>query len=1052
MKKKICKKVSITMRCMLFLILVAIATISTFSYASSGKMALDNEMVLTKNETKELDHLQQRVITGKVTDTFGQPLVGTTVMVKGTTIGTITDADGNYSLTNVPDDAILVFSFVGMETQEIEVGNQTQIDVVMREVALGLDEVIVVGYGTSTRREYTGSVSSVKIEDSPVSFAPNLNVLESLKGNVSGLNIGPTNTAGGQPSMLIRGQRSISGSNDPLIILDGVIYMGSLSDISPNDIATIDILKDAVSAAAYGSRSANGIIAITTKKGRSEKPLISFNISDGIQLWQNRPKMMKGEEWIKVVNARNQYPEGTTSWMKSGELKNLAEGKETNWLDVVSQTGVIQDYQLSVSGTGKGLNYYLSTSYNSNKGIIVGDDFERISVLGKINADITDWLQVGVDASYSQRDYSGFSANLAEAYSMSPYGVMYRDEEGNLEKYPYTQSAINPLWGVDDGTRDNMDKRQNFRLNSYGVIKIPWVKGLSYRINFLTNLDNNRSGNFYHESYYVAEGEGLQRYAPETLVGFLPKANGNINNNRTRSYVFDNILTYRNTFGKHTFEGTLVATRDYSKYEMVNSTGSDFASNGNTALGMRGLHYATVQKINQDGNERSNIGYLGRLSYSFNNKYYLTSSYRHDGASVFGKDRKWGNFAAVGAAWNISEENFMQDIEFLDFLKLKLSWGQNGNQGIGPYTTLARVATGPSGGYRYEFSDTPGKIYYGLVQTNLSNDELGWEKTETWNIGFESIWLKNRLSVDVDFYFSKTSDQIFTRNIPVMTGFKTITTSMGQVNNTGIELTLNSVNIKQNHLTWNTSFTFWKNWNKLVHLYGEDLDGDGKEDDDIANSLFIGKPLGAIYGYVQDGIVQEDDIEYMELTGAKPGYPKYKDLDGKPGITADDRTILGYTKPNFSLNMGNELNFKNFNLYMMVVGVFGGNNYYLQPNPRAYMVSGTGRFNDNMTSIPYWTPENKSNKYPSATFAGDGRFLGLQSRTFVRIQDIILSYTFSQPWLKSANIEALKIFLAGKNVATFTNWDGPDPETGATYLSNTFPVPASYSIGVNISF
>ena len=658
MKKKICKKVSITMRCMLFLILVAIATISTFSYASSGKMALDNEMVLTKNETKELDHLQQRVITGKVTDTFGQPLAGTTVMVKGTTIGTITDADGNYSLTNVPDDAILVFSFVGMETQEIEVGNQTQIDVVMREVALGLDEVIVVGYGTSTRREYTGSVSSVKIEDSPVSFAPNLNVLESLKGNVSGLNIGPTNTAGGQPSMLIRGQRSISGSNDPLIILDGVIYMGSLSDISPNDIATIDILKDAVSAAAYGSRSANGIIAITTKKGRSEKPLISFNISDGIQLWQNRPKMMKGEEWIKVVNARNQYPEGTTSWVKSGELKNLAEGKETNWLDVVSQTGVIQDYQLSVSGTGKGLNYYLSTSYNSNKGIIVGDDFERISVLGKINADITDWLQVGVDASYSQRDYSGFSANLAEAYSMSPYGVMYRDEEGNLEKYPYTQSAINPLWGVDDGTRDNMDKRQNFRLNSYGVIKIPWVKGLSYRINFLTNLDNNRSGNFYHESYYVAEGEGLQRYAPETLVGFLPKANGNINNNRTRSYVFDNILNNSNTIGNHTFEGTLVATRDYSKYEMVNCTGSVFASNGNTALGMRGLHYATVQKINQDGNERSNIGYLGRLSYSFNNKYYLTSSYRHDGASVFGKDRKWGNFAAVGAAWNISEENF----------------------------------------------------------------------------------------------------------------------------------------------------------------------------------------------------------------------------------------------------------------------------------------------------------------------------------------------------------------------------------------------------------
>ncbi len=1022
--------------------------------------AIPNRKILLTTEPLESnlvsfvlkDQQQQITVTGRITNPSGDPLPGATVIIKGTTRGTITDTNGNYLLENVPKDATLVFSFVGMQTQEIQVDNQTKIDVTMQEKALGLEEVIVVGYGTTTRKEYPGSVSSVKVETSPVSLAPNFNVLESLKGNVSGLNIGASNTAGGQPSMLIRGQNSISGSNDPLIILDGVIYLGSLNDINPNDITTIDILKDAVSAAAYGSRSANGIIAITTKRGRSSKPLISFNTSAGIQLWQNRPEMMKGEEWIKVVNARNQYPEGSTSWMKTGELNNLAAGKETNWLDEVTRTGVIRDYQLSVSGTGKGLNYYLSTSYNTNKGIILGDDFERISVLGKVNADITSWLQIGVDASYSQRDYSGFAADLSNAYSMSPYGVMYRDEEGHLEKYPYTQSAINPLWGVNDGTRDNTDFRQNFRLNSYGIIKVPWVKGLSYRINFVANLDKNRSGNFYHESYYVAEGEGLQRYAPETLVGFLPKTNGNIDNNHTNSYIFDNIVNYRNTFGRHTVEGTLVATRDYRKYDQENSTGSDFAANGNTALGMWGIHYATVQKVNLNADERSNIGYLGRISYSYNNKYYLTTSYRHDGASVFGKDRKWGNFAALGVAWTISEENFMQNFAFLNFLKLKLSWGQNGNQGIGPYTTLARVATGPSGGYRYEFSNSPGKIYYGLVQSNLANDELGWESTESWNTGFESRWLTNRLSVDADIYFSKTSDQIFTRNIPVMTGFKTITTSMGQVNNSGVELTLNSVNIKQNNLMWSTSFTFWKNWNKLIHLYGEDINKDGKEDDDISNSLFIGKSLGAIYGYVQDGIVQEDDIEYMNLTGAKPGYPKYKDIDGTPGITANDRTILGYTKPNFNLNMGNDLSFRNFDLYVMIVGIFGGNNYFLQSNPRAYLTSGTGRFNDNMTSKPYWTPENKSNKYPSATFAGDGRFLGLQSRGFVRIQDITLSYTFNQTWIKAANIEALKIFFAAKNLVTLTNWDGPDPETGATYLSSTFPVPSAYSIGLNISF
>lgn len=306
--------------------------------------------------------------------------------------------------------------------------------------------------------------------------------------------------------------------------------------------------------------------------------------------------------------------------------------------------------------------------------------------------------------------------------------------------------------------------------------------------------------------------------------------------------------------------------------------------------------------------------------------------------------------------------------------------------------------------------------------------------------------------VDVDAYFSKTTDQIFTRQIPVMTGFKTITTSLGQVNNTGVELTLRSVNIQTKDLTWNTSVTYWKNNNKLVKLYGEDKNGDGKEDDDIANSLFIGKSLGAIYGFKQDGIVQTSDTEYIALTQAAPGAPKYVDTDNVPGITAADRTILGYTKENFRLNMTNNVSYKNFEFYMLVSGIFGGNDYYMQSNTPAYMTSGTGRFNDNMTYKPYWTTENPSNVYPSATFSGDSRFLGLQSRGFVRIQDISLSYTFKEHWVKAANINSLKVFFAAKNVATFTNWKGGDPETGATYLSNTFPVVSTFSLGANISF
>ena len=516
--------------------------------------------------------------------------------------------------------------------------------------------------------------------------------------------------------------------------------------------------------------------------------------------------------------------------------------------------------------------------------------------------------------------------------------------------------------------------------------------------------------------------------------------------------MFDNILNYKNVFGKHSVEATLVATRDYRHYEQVNSTGSDFTANGNTTLGMWGLHKATIQKVNLNIDERANIGYLGRFSYSFNDKYFFTTSYRRDGASVFGANNKWADFFAFGGAWKITNEEFLKNFKPLNNLKLKLSWGQNGNQGIGPYATLSTIANGTSGDVRYEFSNAQGKINYGLYQNALGNSDLGWETTESWNTGFESAWLNSRLLVDLDLYIAKTTDQIFVRNIPVMTGFRTIRTSMGEVDNQGVELTVTTANIRTSDWNWNTTVTFWKNNNKLVKLYGDDKNGDGVEDDDIANSLFIGKSLSAIYGYEQIGIVQEEDADYIALTGAAPGAPKYKDIDGVAGITATDRKILGYGKENFRLNMSNIVTYRNIELYFMITGTFGGNDHYLKSNTAAYMTSGTGRFNDNMTSKPYWTPENRSNVYPSAYFAGDGRYLALQSRGFVRFQDLSLSYVFKQPWVRSAGINSFRVFFNAQNLATFTDWFGGDPETGTPVRENTFPVPSTYSIGANISF
>jgi TonB-linked SusC/RagA family outer membrane protein len=1015
---------------------------------SIGELNLLEPVHNFESTSKNVD----RTITGTVKDDTGVGLPGVNIAIKGTTVGTSTDIDGKFSLSIPDDNATLVFSFVGYIAQEIQPGVQTSLQVSLKPDTKALEEVVVIGYGTTKRQDFTGSVSSLKLEGSSVALLPSMNALETLKGNMPGLDVGASNTAGGQPSIQIRGQNSISGNNDPLIVLDGVIYLGSLADINPSDIASFDILKDATSAAAYGSRSANGVIAITTKRGKVGKPVITLNSSTGFQTWQRRPEMMKGEEWLSVVNARNKYTEGSTNWLKPGEIANRDAGHETNWLDEVTRTGVIQTYQAAVSGASEKVNYYLSTSYDDNKAIVKGDQFNRISVFGKVKTEITKWLEIGVDGSYSKRNYSGLPANIGEAQTMSPYGVMFRDELGNLEKYPYTQSGVNPLWGVDDNTRTNSDVLNSYRLNANALLTVPGITGLTYRINFLNNVSKNERGTFTNENYYVQEGENASRYSPAVIQGFLTNANGNLERSGTSSYVLDNIVNYKNNFGKHGIDVTLVATRDNQKYTYVNTTGNNFAANGNTTLGLWGLHKATVQRVNLDANQRSNVGYLARVSYSLDDKYFFTGSYRRDGASVFGANNKFANFAAAGVAWKISNEEFLKSFAPLSNLKLKFSYGQNGNQGVDPYGTLSTVANAASGGVRYEWSNTPGVINYGLYQSALGNSDLGWEKTTSWNAGFESSWLNNRIFLDVDTYLGATTDQIFTRNIPVMTGFKTIKTSMGQVNNKGIEITLRTTNIQTKDLTWGTSFTFWQNRNKLVKLYGEDKNGDGIEDDDIANNLFIGQPLGVIYGYEQIGIVQTSDTEYIAQTGAAPGAPKYRDIDGVPGITVADRKILGYSQTNFRLNMSNTVSYKNFDLYVLVAGNFGGGKWYQKSNAAAYLTAGTGRFNDNMTSKPYWTPENQSNEFPSAFFAGDGRFLGLQSRTFVRVQDATLSYRINPQLLSKVKMNSAKIFVSARNLATFTKWFGGDPETGTPVRENTFPVPSTYSIGANISF
>ncbi len=1024
---------------------------SDISYEIFDRYIIIKSKVGDGNQEGDYSLQNQKGISGKVVDARNLPLPGVTVVIKGTSRGTITDTDGVFTFSDIPENSLLVFSFVGMKMQEISVGTRSFIQVTMEEDLIGLEEVVAIGYGSIRKSDLTGSVSSVSVENSPVSLFPAQNALEALRGGVSGVNVGLVTQAGGEPSLLIRGQNSINGSNDPLIVLDGMIFSGSLGDINPDDIASYDILKDAVSCAVYGSRSANGVIVITTKKGKSEKPVFTVDASTSVMKWQNQPKLMNGTQYLEIFNAKYRQPASSTVNLTGSELANFENGLETDWLNLVTRTGLVHDYQIAVSGAARRVNYYVSTSYDQTNGVIIGDDFNRLFVLSKLDMDITDWFNIGLDLNVSRKDFSGVAAGLNDALTLSPWADPYRNDRRDLEKFPRENSYTNPLWGVDDGTRDNKHISNMILLRTHAVVKIPWVKGLSYTLNFQNTSEKQDIENFFYESYYVNEGSGPERYESSEIQKKLVRANGNLQNRKIYSYVIDNILNYKRDFNNHRFDVTMVATRDKENYNNVRMDGSDFTDNGNTSLGVWGINKATNITSEIDAHVKTNIGYLGRINYAFKDKYYLSGSIRRDGASVFGKNKKWGTFSAAGLGWRISSEDFF-DADLISNLKLRLSWGQNGNQGIGPYTTLSTVQNGLSGGSVYEFRDSPGVYYYGLYQNRLGNASLGWETTESVNAGFESAWLDNRIFLDLDVYFSKTTDQLFDRRIPIMTGFNTMKASMGQVNNNGIEVTAKTINIKKGGWEWQSSAYFWKNSNKLVHLYGEDLNLDGKEDDDIANNLFIGHSLGAIYGYEQDGIVQADDTDYIALTGSTPGDAKYKDIDNVPGISTMDRKILGYTKPNFKVSLGNTLQYREWSFYVLFSGTFGSKDYYLQSNKRAYSSATPSRSSENGIYLPYWTPENKSNIYPAVTFNPDSRYLGLQSRSYLRLQRVSLSYSLKQKSLDLIGLKTCKVFMTAENMFTISKWAGGDPEAGIPVASASFPVTANYSLGVNLSF
>lgn len=962
--------------------------------------------------------LESKKVTGLVTDDNGEPIIGANVVEKGSTNGTITDINGAFSL-NVSGKATLIISYIGYDTQEIPVSEKMSYTIKLREDTKTLDEVVVVGYGSARKKDVTGALTRVNVTEKAT--IPNINPVQALRGSVAGVRVIDTGMAGADGTIQVRGTTSITASNDPLIVLDGVPFTGGrFSDINTNDIETIDVLKDASSTAIYGSRGANGVIMITTKKGQSSKPQLNYNGYVGFSDFANMPKLMNGDKYLQLRKDAEVYMDQALPF-QTIEEENIAAGRTIDPWDVIKQDAPMMEHELSISGKGERMTYYLSGSFSSQKSPLAGDQFKRLSVRANFDLHVTDWLEFGTNSSFATKDYSGNSANWGAAAYLSPFSSIRYEDDGTLRRLPYGDGMVqNPLWNVE--MENNKEVSYGIFNNNFMIVKLP-LKGLIYQMNLANNL----------------RFKNINKYTPAyNRDGSVWLGDGSKEHQLSHDLIFENIVKYNNTFArKHNVDVTLM----YG-YEYGSADGSKMSSNNifNDALGYNGLGIGENQLISTTAGKSTAISSMARVGYRFDDKYMINLTVRRDGYSAFGLDRKYGTFPSVGLGWALSQEKFMSGISWIEFLKLRLSWGKNGNRGIKSYESLSTMDM-----TKYVFGDGGGTSI-GLYPSSMANPMLGWESSQSYNLGMDFTLLNNRLSGSVDLYHTKTTDLLLNVSIPSMTGYDEFTTNIGETQNRGIEFTLNSENIRMNNFSWNTSLNFSANANKILHLSGKDLDGDGKEDDDIGKSRFIGYSMGSNYNYVFDGIWQEGD-DFSIDKSAKPGDIKFKDVSGNGSIGPEDRIVLHNNRPKFIMSMNNMLTYRDFTFSFLLDLRCGGYASNKWTNP------GTEFYNRcNQLDLPYWTPENPLNDRPGVGYSNPRGYGFYEKLTYLRLQDVSLAYELPKSLAQKITLKNVKVYISGKNLATWTGWHGWDPEHASEGRAATNgPLIKSWVFGLQIS-
>jgi TonB-linked SusC/RagA family outer membrane protein len=957
-------------------------------------------------------------VSGTVTDgTTGQTLPGVNIIIKGSGTGAVTDMDGKYKIQAPGPESILVYSFVGYVTKEVMVSNQETINVQLQPDLEQLDEIVVVGYGTQKRSDITGSVASVPKDR--LSNLPVTDMTQAIQGTTAGLSITQASSVpGSSGGMQIRGLNSINATTSPFLVVDGTPFFGQINDINANDIESIEILKDASATAIYGTRGSNGVVLITTKRGKSGKPRISYNGYYGVESLANKFEPDSPEAYVQKYEdyliARGLTQ--TQILPNVYEVENYNAGLTTDWLDAATQTGKITEHNLSIAGGTENLQYYVTGGFLNQDGVVKGYQFQRASIRSNLDATFNSYLKAGTSLYFADHNSDGGRVNMLYATSMSPYGQVY-DELGNYEIYPMFPELLfaNPFLGL---TRERLDRRKYITGTAYAEVTPGFLQGLKYRLNAST-------------TYEIGRQAGYSGRLANDLVG-----SGYANNNETRNWVIENILMYGKDFGRHHIDFTGLYSAQRSDYFRSGASANTFI---NDQLDFYRLDAGENRTSSSYGDKSSLLSQMGRINYSYDSRYLLTVTARRDGYSAFGVNtNKYGVFPSIALGWNLANEAFFADSRFVNDLKLRASYGQTGNQAIGVNQTATIANT-----VRFPFG---GSSSIGVLAGRLGNADLNWETTTTSNLGVDFGFLRNRINGTVEVYRSKTEDLLLLRSIPNITGYSQVWDNLGELQNTGIELTLNTINIDAGKFRWETNLNFSTFKNEILELYG-----DGK--DDVVNRWFIGESLGIIYDYNWQGVWQEGE-DIPSTMNAKPGDLKFQDLNDDGVINNEDRTILGSTLPKWYGGLTNTLHYGNFHMSVFLQTSQGS----MKNNPDIFYGDEAGRRNI-PEEVGYWTPENKSNEWPSLAYRNIG-YNFPRDNSYLRIKDVRLSYTVPGSFLSKYNVQGLTIYATGRNLYTFTDWVGWDPESrhyprGSSDNSGSwednYPIVRTISFGLNLT-